>query len=147
MEVILKEDIEKLGSEGEVVEVADGYARNFLFPRRLAVKATKGKLKHLKHRRNKKQKKEAEQIKDAKKMAKDLEGQKFKFPVKAGENGRLFGSVTTKNIAKKVKKAGYKIDKREIDLDDNIKSLGIHKVPVKLYKKVVADLKIEVVEK
>ena len=147
MEVILKEDVEKLGSEGEVVEVADGYARNFLFPRGLAVRATKGKIKQLKHKRKKKKQKESERIEEAKKMADKLEEQKFQFPVKAGENGRLFGSVTTKDIAEEVNGSGYEIDKKEIDLDDNIKSLGIHKVPVKIYKNVSADLKIEVVAK
>lgn len=147
MEVILKEDVKKLGTEGEVVEVADGYARNYLFPRGLAVKATKGKKKQIKHKKKKKKQKEEQRIEDARKMAKELEKEKFQFPVKAGENGRLFGSVTTKDIAESVNGAGYDIDKREIDLDDNIKELGIHKVPVKIYKNVSADLKIEVVGK
>ena len=147
MEVILIEDVDKLGSEGEVVDVAGGYARNYLFPKGLAIEATKGKKKQIKQRKKKKRKREKEKIADAKEMANKLENEKFSFPVKAGENGRLFGSVTTKDIAEKVNGAGYDIDKREIDLDDNIKSLGIHKVAVKIYKDVSAEMKIEVVEK
>jgi len=147
MEVILVEDVEKLGSEGEVVDVADGYARNYLLPKGLAVEATKGKKKQIKHRKKKRKHKEEEKINEAKEMAAELEKEKFIFPVKAGEQGRLFGSVTSKDIAEKVNNAGYDIEKKEIDLDDNIKELGIKKVPVKLYKDVYADIKVEVVEK
>ncbi len=147
MEVILIEDVKKLGSEGEVVDVADGYARNYLFPKGLAVEATKGKKKQIKHRKKKRKRKEEEKISEAKEMAAKLEKEKFTFPVKAGEQGRLFGSVTSKDIAEKVNGVGFEIDKKEIDLDENIKELGVHKVPVKIYKDVSADIKVEVVEK
>lgn len=147
MEIILTEDVEKLGIEGEVVDVADGYARNYLLPKGLGVEATKGKKKQIKHKKKKRKRREEEKIDDAKKIAEKLEAENFVFPVKAGENGRLFGSVTSKDIAEKVNAAGYDIEKKEIDLDDNIKDLGIQKVPVKIYKNVSADIKIEVTEK
>jgi len=146
MEVILIEDVENLGSEGEVVDVAGGYARNYLFPKRLAVEATKGKKKQIKHKKKKRKRKEKEKIADAREMAENLEQEKFVFPVKAGENGKLFGSVTSKDIGEKVNNVGYDIDRKEIDLDNNIKELGVHKIPVKIYKDVYADIKVEVVE-
>ena len=99
MEVILVEDVKKLGSEGEVVDVAAGYARNYLFPKGLAVEATKGKKKQIKHRKKKRKRKEKEKISEAKEIAAKLEKEKFAFPVKAGEQGRLFGLVTSKDIA------------------------------------------------
>lgn len=146
MKIILKEDVDKLGSEGEVVDVADGYARNYLLPRGLAARATRGKLKEIKREQKRKKRKEKEKIKEAEKKSAELEEKKYVFKVKAGEQGRLFGSVTTKDIAEKVKEDGFDIDKRNIQLDDNIKSLGIHKVPVKIYGDVSATLKVEVNE-
>ncbi|MFW5788082.1 MAG: 50S ribosomal protein L9 [Bacillota bacterium] len=146
MEIILIEDVDNLGSEGDIVEVADGYARNYLIPRQMAVRATEGRKKQIKQQLKKKHKKEKKNVKEAEKIAEKLEDKKFTFPVKAGEQGRLFGSVTTMDIEEKVNEAGFDIDKKDIELDDNIKELGIHKVPVKIYKDVSADLKIEVVE-
>lgn len=146
MEVILQKDVKKLGNEGDVVKVSDGYARNYLIPKGLAVEATSGKIKQLKQKEKARKKKEMEKIAEAEKMAQKMESEKFVLSVKAGENGRLFGSITTKDIAEAVKKAGYEIDKRKIDLDENIKTLGTHKVSVKIYKDVSATLKIQVVE-
>lgn len=147
MEIILKEDIEKIGAAGDVVSVADGYARNYLLPRGMAVKATSGKVKQVRQKQKKQKSKKAEKEKEAREQAQKLEEKKFVFPVKAGEKGRLFGSVTSKDIVEKVKDAGYVIEKRNIELGDNIKELGVHNVPVKLYNNIYAELKIEVVEK
>ena len=147
MKVILKKDVKKLGSKGDVVKVSDGYARNFLIPKGLVEEATEGNINQLKHKEKVKKKKEAEKISEAEEMAAELEKEKFVISVKAGENGRLFGSVTTKDIADAVNKTGYKIDKRKIDLDEHIKSLGVHNIKVKVYKDVEANLKIQVVEK
>ncbi|MFP4661789.1 MAG: 50S ribosomal protein L9 [Halanaerobiales bacterium] len=146
MKVILRKDVKKLGSKGDVVKVSDGYARNFLIPKGMAEEATEGHLNQLKHKEKVQQRKEAEKISEAEKIAEKLEKEKFEISVKAGENGRLFGSVTTKDIADTVNKAGYKIDKRKIDLDEHIKSLGVHNIKVKLYQDVEANLKIQIVE-
>ena len=146
MKVILKEDVKKLGEEGDIVEVADGYARNYLIPRKLVVEATRQKVKSLKREEKLQQKKEKEKIQQAEKIAKKIEDRIFEFSVKAGEEGRLFGSVTSKDIAEKVNDAGFEIEKKNIQLEDKIKSLGTHKVPVKMYKDVVAAINVKVVE-
>ncbi len=145
MKVILTQDVKKHGNKGDVVEVADGYARNYLLPRGLAEAATSGKVKQLKQKEKRKKRKENNKVQAAESLADKLESEKFTLKVKAGDSGRLFGSVTTKDIADKVAEAGYEIDKRKIDLDDHIKSLGMHKIDVKLYGKVFATLNIEVI--
>jgi len=145
LKVILTQDVKKHGNKGDVVEVADGYARNYLLPRGLAEAATSGKVKQLKQKEKRKKRKENNKVQAAESLADKLESEKFTLKVKAGDSGRLFGSVTTKDIADKVAEAGYEIDKRKIDLDDHIKSLGMHKIDVKLYGKVFATLNIEVI--
>lgn len=147
MKVVLKEDVEKLGSKGDVVDAAPGYARNYLMPRGLAVEATKQKIKEMKEKEAKKNRLESEKREDANKLKNKLESEKFVIKVKAGENGRLFGSVNTKDIAEAADSKGYDIDKRKIDLDDSIKSLGMHTVEVKLYDDITANLKVNVKEK
>ncbi|AZO93545.1 50S ribosomal protein L9 [Halocella sp. SP3-1] len=146
MKVILKSDVKKLGSKGDIVKVSDGYARNFLMPKGLAEEATQSNLNELKHKEKIQERKYKENLTEAEELASKLEEKDFVIAVKAGENGRLFGSVTTKDIAKAVKKEGFKIDKRKIDLSDHIKSLGVHKVKVKIFKDVEATLKVKVVE-
>ncbi len=146
MKVILKEDVKKLGKEGDIVDVADGYARNYLMPRKLATKATRQKIKSLKREEKRQQKKEQEKVEEAEKTTEKIEDRIFEFSVKAGEEGRLFGSVTSKDIAEKVNDAGFEIEKKNIDLEDKIKSLGTHKIPVKIYKNVVATINVKVVE-
>jgi len=146
MKVILKEDVKNLGSKGDLVIVSDGYARNYLMPRGLAEVATEGGIKQIKQQEKARKKKKIEETSVAKEIASKLEKEKFVISVKAGEGGRLFGSVTTKDIADLVKKAGYSIDKRKIVLSENIKSLGVHNIRVKLYKDVTANLRIQVVE-
>jgi len=147
MKVVLTEDVKKLGSKGDVVDAADGYARNYLMPRGLAVEATQQKIKELEEKEAKKNRLESEKREDAQKLKSKLESEKFVIKVKAGENGRLFGSVNTKDIAEAAAAKGYDIDKRKIDLDDSIKSLGMHTVQTKIYDDIVANLKVNVKEK
>ncbi|MFO7818858.1 MAG: 50S ribosomal protein L9 [Halanaerobacter sp.] len=147
MKVILKEDVSDLGEKGDVVEVADGHARNYLLPRGLAKEATKQNLNNLKQKKKSRQKKEAEKRAEAQEKAEELEGLILEIAVKAGDNNRLFGSVTSMDIADKIEEeAGEKIDKRNIQLDENIKSLGVKAVDVKLHKDVTATVKVKVIE-
>jgi len=147
MKVVLTKDVKKLGSKGDVVEAADGYARNYLMPRGLAVEATQQKVKEMKEKEAKKNRLENEKREDANKLKSKLESEKFEIKVKAGEKGRLFGSVNTKDIAEAASDKGYDIDKRKIQLDDSIKSLGMHTVDVKIYDDITASLKVNVKEK
>ncbi|ADQ15772.1 50S ribosomal protein L9 [Halanaerobium hydrogeniformans] len=147
MKVVLTEDVKKLGSQGDVVDVADGYARNYLFPRGLAVEATKGKIKEIREKEAKKERIESEKKEEAKKLKAKLEAEKFVLKVKAGESGRLFGSVNTKDIAEAAAEKGYDIDKRKVELTDSIKTLGMHKVEVKLYDDITAELNVKLEEK
>lgn len=147
MKVILREDVEDLGSEGDIVDVADGYARNYLLPRRLAEEATEGKIKQVRQRKEKREKKKKKQRQVAQEKADKLSAETFEISVKAGEEGRLFGSVTTADIAEKLSEAGYdEVEKVNIELDENIKDLGVHKVPVKIFEDIRAEIKIKVVE-
>ncbi|MGM0420009.1 MAG: 50S ribosomal protein L9 [Bacillota bacterium] len=147
MEVILREDVEKVGSGGEIVDVADGYARNYLFPRGLAEKATESKIREVKEYQRSREKELAESRKQAEAQAKKLGAETFEIAVKAGEQGRLFGSVSTHDIAEKVEEAGYEIDRKKINLEENIKELGEHKVKVSLFEDVSAELTVNVVPK
>ena len=147
MEIILTEDVEKLGSEGDVVEVADGYARNYLLPRHMAVEATDQKIEEIKRQKERERKRKEERRENAQTTAAKLDSTKYVFSVKAGDQGRLFGSVTSNDIAEKLEDDGYDIDKKEIELDDHIKSLGVHNVPVKIYDDIYAEIKVQVVEK
>ncbi|MGM0445676.1 MAG: 50S ribosomal protein L9 [Bacillota bacterium] len=146
MEIILREDVDKLGSSGDVVEVADGYGRNYLIPRGYAVEATESQKKRLKHEIERAKKRKAEKTEQAQELKTKLEAERFIFPVKAGENGKLFGSVTTKDISEAAANEGYELDKRNISLNENIKELGVHKVPVKLFDDIYANLIVEVIE-
>ncbi len=147
MRVILKDDIKKLGKCGEVVMVRDGYGRNYLVPRNLAVVATRGNLKSIgeittqKRLRDNKRRREAEQLKTA------LERISCTAEVQVGEEDRVFGSVTSHNIADLLAKQGFVVDRRNILLEEPIKALGVYTVPVKIERDVVADLKVWVVKK
>jgi large subunit ribosomal protein L9 len=146
MEVILKEDVNKLGSRGDVVKVAEGYGRNYLLPRKLAIianesnKAVIAQMKAAAVRRSAKEKSQAEEL------AKQFEGLSVMFQRKSGENDQLFGSVTSSDIAEGVAKKGINLDRRQIQLHDPLKTLGEFTVPVKLHKDVTAHLKV-VIEK
>jgi large subunit ribosomal protein L9 len=146
MEVILKEDVNKLGSRGDVVKVAEGYGRNYLLPRKLAIvanesnKAVIAQMKAAAVRRSAKEKAQAEEL------AKQFEGVSVTFQRRSGEHDQLFGSVTSGDIAEGIAKKGFNLDRRQIQLHDPLKTLGEFTVPVKLHKDVTAHLKV-VIEK
>lgn len=146
MKLILLEDIERLGKRGAIVSVKDGYGRNFLLPRKLAMPANEGNMKRVEMEAKKYRVKEAKEEADAVSMKTDLEKLSLSIAVKAGEGDVLFGSVTSSDIAGLLEKKGYSIDKRKIDLDEPIKRLGSYQVPVKLFKSVSADIKVDVVK-
>jgi large subunit ribosomal protein L9 len=142
MRIILEEDVEKLGRRGQVVEVADGYARNYLLPRRLAVPATASNLKQLEQLRGSLARREATEKETAKKLAELLGQVSVTLQRKAGENDQLFGSVTSADIAEALAAQGYEIDKRKIQLDDPIKLIGEYQVAVKLHHDISATVKV-----
>lgn len=147
MKVILLEDVKTLGKKGEIVNVSDGYARNFVLPKKLGLEATGKNLNDLKLQKANEEKVAKQILDEAKELAKKVEAGKVELKIKVGEGGRTFGSVSTKEIALAVKEQmGYDIDKKKIQLKDAIKTLGTHTVPVKLHQKVTAELKVIVTE-
>jgi len=144
MQIILQEDVEKLGNRGQVVEVAEGYARNFLLPRKLALEANAGNMKRLEKMRAAFAKKEATEKGDAQKLAELLAGVSLEIARKSGENDQLFGSVTTADISDALAAQGYTIDKRKLQLAEPIKLIGNFDIPVKLHREVVATVKLAV---
>jgi large subunit ribosomal protein L9 len=142
MEVILREDIEKLGTRGQVVKVAPGYARNFLLPKRLAVAATESNKKIVEQERQAHLRKEAHLKGEAEDLAKLLDGVTVTIAQKAGENDQLFGSVTSPDIAAALAAKNFNIDRRKIQLDEPIKQLGEFKVPVRLHKEVTTEVNV-----
>jgi large subunit ribosomal protein L9 len=144
MEVILREDIDNLGSRGQVVKVAPGYARNFLLPKRLAVAATGANKKIVEQERQAHLRKEAKLKVDAEDLSKLMTGVSVTITQKAGDNDQLFGSVTSKDIAEALAAKNFTIDRRKISLDDPIRQLGEFKVPVKLHKDVIAEITVVV---
>ena len=148
MKVILTADVKSLGKKGEVVNVNDGYARNLLFKKNLGIEATKQNLNDLKLQKQNNDKLEAERLQEAKDLAKELEQKEVVLAIKAGSDGRVFGSVSTKEIAEAAKEQlGYELDKKKMQLKEAIKSIGTFQVPVKLHPKVTAQLKVVVKEK
>ena len=147
MKVILLEDVKALGKKGQIVNVNDGYARNFILPKKLGLEATSKNLNDLKLQKANEEKVAQEILEEAKELAKKIEAGKIELKIKVGEGGRTFGSVSSKEIAVGVKEQmGYEIDKKKIQLKDSIKGLGAHEVPVKLHAKVTATLKVMVSE-
>lgn len=144
MEVILLQDMEKLGGRGQIVQVADGYARNFLLPKKHALAATPRNRKWLEQQRARFLKEEARERGDAQELAKMLEGVSVVVMRKAGEQGTLFGSVTALDIAEKLAAQGYKIDRRKIHLDHPLKVLGEYDVHVRLHREVTATVRVKV---
>jgi large subunit ribosomal protein L9 len=144
MQIILQEDVEKLGTRGEVVDVAPGYARNFLLPKRLALEASPGNLKRLEKIRATLAKRTATERDAADQQAALLNQVTLNFTRKAGENDQLFGSVTSADLADALKAKGFEIDKRRIQLDDPIKIIGEKAVAVKLVHGVTAEFKVVV---
>jgi large subunit ribosomal protein L9 len=145
MEVILREDVEKLGNRGELVKVANGYARNFLLPRRLAVAATEANRKIVEQERQAHLRKEAKLKTESEDLAKMLTGVTVTIAQKAGENDQLFGSVTSKDVVDALAAKNYTIDRRKVQLDEPIKQLGEFKVPVRLHREVTAEITVNVV--
>jgi large subunit ribosomal protein L9 len=142
MELILREDIEKLGQRGEVVNVAPGYARNFLLPKRLAVVANASNKKIVDQEREAHLRREAKLQSEAADLAKLLSAVTVTITQKAGEEGHLFGSVNPKDIAEALEKQNYTIDRRKIQLADPIKQVGEYKIPVKLHMDVTAEITV-----
>jgi large subunit ribosomal protein L9 len=146
MEVILKEDVMKLGSRGDVVKVAEGYGRNFLLPRKLAIEATTGNKKVVEQMRAAALRRSAKEKAQAEELSKQFDGLSVSFQRRSGENDQLFGSVTSGDIAEALAKKGFNLDRRKIQLHEPLKSIGEFTLPVKLHKDVTAQLKV-VIEK
>ena len=148
MKVILKADIKGVGKKDQVINASDGYVRNFLFPKNLAVEANNENMSKLKAQENSKAYKKGQEKEEAKKIAEKLAGIQLKVLVKAGENGKIFGGVSAREIADLLKE-NYKIevDKKKIDLKDTIKTLGLRTINIKLYEGVVGELKVDVIIK
>jgi large subunit ribosomal protein L9 len=146
MDVILREDVEKLGTRGQLVKVAPGYARNFLLPNKMAVAATESNKKIVEQERQAHLRREAKVEGEAKDLGKMLGTVAITISQKAGENDQLFGSVTSKDIAEALEKQGYTIERRKIALDEPIKTLGEFKVPLRLHREVTVEIAVHVVK-
>lgn len=145
MKVILKENIKGVGKKDEVINASDGYARNFLLPKNLAVEANEANLSKLKNKKDSESFKKNQEFEEAKKLAEKMEKVRLHFKVKTGENGKVFGGVSSKEIAEQLEKEySFKVDKKKIELKDTIKTIGITKVKVKLYEGVIANVNVEV---
>jgi len=146
MEVILKEDVAKLGSRGDVVKVAEGYGRNFLLPRKLAIEATSGNKKVIEQMRAAALRRSAKEKAQAEELSKQFDGLSVSFQRRSGEHDQLFGSVTSSDLADALERKGFNVDRRKIQLHEPLKTLGEFTVPVKLHKDVTAHLRV-VIEK
>lgn len=147
MKVIFLKDVKGKGKKGETKNVADGYAHNFLLKQGLAVEATAGNLKGLDAQKKKEQQLAAEELKEANELKEKMEKITVELKAKSGTGGRLFGSITSKQISEELKKThNIKIDKRKIEMDDAIRTLGVTRVPVKLHSEVTATLNVHVKE-
>lgn len=147
MRVILLEDVKSVGKKGELVNASDGYAKNFLFPKKLAVEATKSNLNDFELKQKAEAKRKKEELEQAQNMAKELENKTVIVKVKTGENGKLFGSVTNKEVAEEiVKQTGMEIDKKKVSIGDPIKMVGERTAVIKLHPKVSAEITIKIVE-
>lgn len=147
MKVVLLQDVKSLGKKGELVNVSDGYARNFLFPKKVAKEADAQAMNELKNAENSKQFKIKTDIENANKNKAVLEGSIFEMKAKAGQNGKLFGSITAKEVSAEIKKQkGIDIDKRKITIDGEIKTCGTYKAEIKLYQNIVANISVKVTE-
>lgn len=147
MKIILQQDVKKLGKKGDVLEVAEGYARNYLFPRKLAVEATQGQLKERDLRSAAESRRQQQVQEEAQELANRLEELVVKMTTKTGDGGRLFGSITSKDIAEALSRQHQiDLDKKKLELKENIKALGVYPVTAKLHPKVQTTFKVQVVE-
>ena len=147
MKVILTEDVKKLRKKGEIVDVSDGYARNYVIPKKLGVEANNKNMNDLKLKKANEEKIAKEQLEAAQAFAKELETKEVTVSIKSGEGGKTFGSVSSKEIAEAAKaQCGMEIDKKKIQMPEAIKSLGVYEIAVKLHPKVTGKLKVKVEE-
>jgi large subunit ribosomal protein L9 len=145
MQVILRNAIENLGDAGDVVDVKPGYGRNYLIPKGLAYEASPANVRRMEAERAAHGRKEAETLGEARQRASAIEGVSLTFNARAGQEGKLFGSITNGDIADKLAEQGIQIDRRQIELDEPIKSLGVHSVPVRLHPQVHPEIKVWVI--
>jgi large subunit ribosomal protein L9 len=145
VKIVLREDVDKLGERGQVVNVAPGYARNFLFPKALAFEATAGNMRQIELRKKVWVVREAKETEDANKLAARIAEIKIVIAKKVGENEALYGSVTTQEIADLLKANGVEVDRRKIQMHEPIRSLGIFEVPIKIHRQVSAKVSVQVV--
>jgi len=145
MEVILREDIEKLGHRGDVVKVAPGFARNYLIPKRIAVQATEANKKIVAQERDAWLRKEAKLRSESEDLGRMLSGVTLTISQRAGEEGHLFGSVTSKDVADALERQNYSIDRRKIQLAESIRQTGEYKVPIRLHRDVTAEVTVNVI--
>lgn len=146
MEVILRHAVENLGKPGDVVKVKNGYARNYLLPHNLAYEATPGNLKRIQQERDRLEAAENTRRDSAQEIATKLEQVSLTFSARVGEEGKLFGSVTATDIAQQLEQQGFHIEKRQIDLHEPIKSLGVYRVPVRLHADVKPEIRVWVIK-
>lgn len=146
MKVLLKQDVAKIGKKGELLEVKEGYARNFLIPNGLAVEATGGTLKQLDEEKKAVERRKAKEKEEAQALAARIKGLTVTLKHKAGEEGRLFGSITSAEVSEALKQKGFEIDKKQVVVDDPIRLVGKYEVKVKLHHEVTASLHVEVMK-
>ena len=146
MEVILRQAVEKLGNPGDVVTVSNGFARNFLLPRGVAFEATEGNKKRISQEKARLEAAESERRQTASEFAKVLEEVSITFAARVGEEGKLFGSVTAADIAAQLEAQGHHIEKRQIELHEPIKALGVYRVPIRLHAEVKPEIKVWVIK-
>ena len=146
MEIILRQAVENLGKTGDVVNVKPGYARNYLLPHGLAYEATPGNLKRIQQERDRLEAAESERRGAAQGLAEKLEQVSLTFSARVGEEGKLFGSVTATDIAQQLEAQGYRVEKRQIDLHEPIKALGVYRVPIRLHADVKPEVRVWVIK-
>jgi large subunit ribosomal protein L9 len=146
VKVILRQNFEQLGQLGDVIEVKEGYARNYLIPKKIAYPATAGYLKTLEEEKKQVARREQKELRSAEKLATDLDKVSLTIPMKVGEEDKLFGAVTSQMIAEYLAEKGFDVDKRKIEVGDHIKALGVYSVEVKLHSNVTAKVKVWVVK-
>jgi large subunit ribosomal protein L9 len=146
MQVILRERLDNLGNAGEVVDVKPGYARNYLIPQGLAYEATSANVRRIESERTRQAQKDTATLNEARERAKTIEGISLTFHARAGQEGKLFGSITSADIAEKLAEQGVQIDRRSIELEEPIKALGVTSVPVRLHPQVHPEIKVWVIQ-
>jgi large subunit ribosomal protein L9 len=146
MEIILRRAVENLGKPGDVVKVKNGYARNYLLPHNLAYEATPGNLKRIQQERARLEAAESQRRDSAQEVATKLEQVSLTFSARVGDEGKLFGSVTASDIAQQLEQQGFHVEKRQIDLHEPIKSLGVYRVPIRLHADVKPEIRVWVIK-